>query len=98
MIPVLQSLKALKASFSDAAYDKNTLSSMRRWSLPEDQSKGLDSNFTDGLQSKEVSEINTSHAKILDLLKSNTLQVKCSNKIKQNYVLYICLVILFQVC
>ncbi|KAL0898164.1 hypothetical protein Bca101_082125 [Brassica carinata] len=74
MIPVLQSLKALKASFSDAAYDKNTLGSMRRWSLPEDQSKGLDSNFNDGLQSKEVSEINTSHAKILDLLKSNTLQ------------------------
>ncbi|KAF3580575.1 hypothetical protein DY000_02033797 [Brassica cretica] len=74
MIPVLQSLKALKASFSDAGYDKNTLSSMRRWSLPEDQSKGLDSNFNDGLQSKEVSEINTSHAKILDLLKSNTLQ------------------------
>ncbi|KAF8087629.1 hypothetical protein N665_0573s0002 [Sinapis alba] len=74
MIPVLQSLKALKASFSDAAYDKNTLSSMRRWSLPEDQSKGLDSNFNDGLQSKEVSEINTSHAKVLDLLKSNTLQ------------------------
>ncbi|KAL0669932.1 hypothetical protein Bca4012_032636 [Brassica carinata] len=74
MIPVLQSLKALKASFSDAGYDKNTLSSMRRWSLPEDQSKGLDGNFNDGLQSKEVSEINTSHAKILDLLKSNTLQ------------------------
>ncbi|KAJ0260655.1 Kinesin-like protein KIN-14K [Hirschfeldia incana] len=74
MIPVLQSLKALKASFSDAGYDKNTLSSMRRWSLPEDQSKALDSNFSDVLQSKEASEINTSHAKIMDLLKSNTLQ------------------------
>ncbi|KAJ4902564.1 P-loop nucleoside triphosphate hydrolases superfamily protein with CH (Calponin Homology) domain [Raphanus sativus] len=73
-LPRFESLKALKASFSDAAHDKNTLSSMRRWSLPEDQSKGLDSNFNDGLQSKEVSEINTSHAKILDLLKSNTLQ------------------------
>ncbi|KAG2286836.1 hypothetical protein Bca52824_046440 [Brassica carinata] len=73
-LPRFESLKALKASFSDAGYDKNTLSSMRRWSLPEDQSKGLDGNFNDGLQSKEVSEINTSHAKILDLLKSNTLQ------------------------
>ncbi|KAH0885713.1 hypothetical protein HID58_061809 [Brassica napus] len=70
----LPRFEALKASFSDAGYDKNTLSSMRRWSLPEDQSKGLDGNFNDGLQSKEVSEINTSHAKILDLLKSNTLQ------------------------
>ncbi|CAH2080170.1 unnamed protein product [Thlaspi arvense] len=76
MVPVLQSLKALKASFSDNGYDKNTLCAMRRWSWPEDHSnlKGLDSNFNDGLQLKEGSEINISHAKILDLLKSNNLQ------------------------
>ncbi|CAH8277774.1 unnamed protein product [Arabidopsis lyrata] len=48
MIPVIQSLKALKA---------------------------IDSNFNDGgSQFKEASEINTSHAQILDLLKSNSLQ------------------------
>ncbi|KAG7548783.1 Kinesin motor domain [Arabidopsis suecica] len=48
MIPVIQSLKALK---------------------------GVDSNFNDGgSQFKEASEINTSHAQILDLLKSNSLQ------------------------
>lgn len=72
MIPVVQSLKALKASFSD---DKNTLFARRRWSLPEDHSKGVDNNFNDGLQFKEASEINLSHAKILDSLKSNSLQV-----------------------
>lgn len=64
MIPVVQSLKALKASFCN---DKNTLCARRRWSLPEDHSKGL--------QFKEASEINLSHAKILDSLKSNSLQV-----------------------
>ncbi|CAE6202840.1 unnamed protein product [Arabidopsis arenosa] len=76
MIPVIQSLKALKASFSDDGYDKNKLCARRRWSLPEDHySKGVDSNFNDGgSQFKEASEINTSHAQILDLLKSNSLQ------------------------
>ncbi|BAB11107.1 kinesin-like protein [Arabidopsis thaliana] len=57
-----QSLKALKASFSDDGYDKNTLSARRRWSLPADHSKGVDSNFNDGgSQFIEASEINTSH-------------------------------------
>ncbi|VVB09491.1 unnamed protein product [Arabis nemorensis] len=74
MIPVLQSLKSLKASFSDDGYDKNTLCARRRWSLPDDHSKGVDCNFNDGSQFKEASEINISHAKILDLLKSNSLQ------------------------
>ncbi|XP_023635087.1 kinesin-like protein KIN-14K [Capsella rubella] len=72
MIPVLQSLKALKASFSD---DKNTLFARRRWSLPEDHSKGVDTNFNDASQFKEASDqINKSHAQISDLLKSNSLQ------------------------
>lgn len=75
MIPVLQSIKALKASFSDDGYDKTTLCARRRWSLPEDHSKGVDCNFNDGSQFKEASEINISHAKMLDLLKSNSLQV-----------------------
>jgi len=80
MIRVIQSLKALKASFSDDGYDKNTLSARRRWSLPADHSKGVDSNFNDGgSQFIEASEINTSHAQILDSLKSNSLQVKFSN-------------------
>ncbi|KAG7544114.1 Calponin homology domain [Arabidopsis thaliana x Arabidopsis arenosa] len=75
MIPVIQSLKALKASFSDDGYDKNKLCARRRWSLPADHSKGVDNNFNDGgSQFKEASEINTSHAQILDLLKSNSLQ------------------------
>lgn len=86
MIPVIQSLKTLKASFSDDGYDKNTLCARRRWSLPENHSKGVDNNFNDGgSQFKEASEINTSHAQILDLLKSNSLQVK-------NYISYIILV------
>lgn len=79
MVPVLQSLKALKASFSDDGYYKNTLCARRRWSLPEHHSKEVDSNSNDGFQIKEASDINISHAKILDLLQSNTLQVKCSN-------------------
>jgi len=71
MIRVIQSLKALKASFSDDGYDKNTLSARRRWSLPADHSKGVDSNFNDGgSQFIEASEINTSH---------HSLQVKFSN-------------------
>ncbi|CAD5333650.1 unnamed protein product [Arabidopsis thaliana] len=75
MIRVIQSLKALKASFSDDGYDKNTLFARRRWSLPADHSKGVDSNFNDGgSQFIEASEINTSHAQILDSLKSNSLQ------------------------
>ncbi|CAE5962284.1 unnamed protein product [Arabidopsis arenosa] len=76
MVPVLQSLKALKASFSDGSYDKNSLAARRRWSLPEDHSnsRGDDRNFTDGFQSKEGSEIDISDAKISDLLKSNSLR------------------------
>ncbi|AEE34122.1 P-loop nucleoside triphosphate hydrolases superfamily protein with CH (Calponin Homology) domain-containing protein [Arabidopsis thaliana] len=76
MVPVLQSLKALKASFSDGSYDKNSLAARRRWSLPEDHSdsRGDDRNFTDGFQSKEGSEIDMSDAKISDLLKSNSLR------------------------
>ncbi|KAL1188047.1 Kinesin-like protein KIN-14J [Cardamine amara subsp. amara] len=76
MVPVLQSLKALKASFSDGSYDKNSLSARRRWSLPEDHSnsRGDDRNFTDGFQSKEGSEIDISDAKISELLKSNSLR------------------------
>ncbi|ESQ46821.1 hypothetical protein EUTSA_v10027635mg [Eutrema salsugineum] len=74
-LPRFESLKALKSSFSNDGYGKNTLCAMRRWSLPEDHSKGLDSNFNDGLQFKEGSDqISISHAKILDLLKSNSLQ------------------------
>nr|AAF19694.1 F2K11.1 [Arabidopsis thaliana] len=71
-----QSLKALKASFSDGSYDKNSLAARRRWSLPEDHSdsRGDDRNFTDGFQSKEGSEIDMSDAKISDLLKSNSLR------------------------
>lgn len=81
MVPVLQSLKALKASFSDGGYDKNSLGARRRWSLPEDHSdsRGDDRNFTDGFQSKEGSEIDISDAKISELLKSNSLRVKYSN-------------------
>ncbi|CAD5316188.1 unnamed protein product [Arabidopsis thaliana] len=81
MVPVLQSLKALKASFSDGSYDKNSLAARRRWSLPEDHSdsRGDDRNFTDGFQSKEGSEIDMSDAKISDILKSNSLRVKFSN-------------------
>ncbi|KAL9310535.1 Kinesin-like protein KIN-14J [Arabidopsis thaliana] len=76
MVPVLQSLKALKASFSDGSYDKNSLAARRRWSLPEDHSdsRGDDRNFTDGFQSKEGSEIDMSDAKISDILKSNSLR------------------------
>ncbi|CAN8238501.1 unnamed protein product [Cochlearia groenlandica] len=78
MIPVLQALKALKASFSDDLYNHNTLSAMRRWSLPDEyHSKCVDHSniFNDHvLQFKEGSHINISHAKILDLLKSNSLQ------------------------
>ncbi|KAF3502169.1 hypothetical protein F2Q69_00040945 [Brassica cretica] len=76
MVPVLQSLKALKASFSDGGYDKNSLCAKRRWSLPEDDSdsKGDDRNFIDGFQSKEESEIDISDAKISELLKSNSLR------------------------
>lgn len=65
MVPVLQSLKALKASFSDGGYDKN--------------SRGDDCNLIDGFQSKEESEIDISDAKISELLKSNDLRVKYSN-------------------
>ncbi|KAJ4877290.1 P-loop nucleoside triphosphate hydrolases superfamily protein with CH (Calponin Homology) domain [Raphanus sativus] len=60
MVPVLQSLKALKASFSDGGYDKN--------------SRGDDCNLIDGFQSKEESEIDISDAKISELLKSNDLR------------------------
>ncbi|CAH8321678.1 unnamed protein product [Eruca vesicaria subsp. sativa] len=76
MVPVLQSLKALKASFSDGGFDKNSLCATRRWSLPEDHSdsRGEDRNFLDGLQSKEESEIDISDAKISELLKSNSLR------------------------
>ncbi|CAF1722047.1 unnamed protein product [Brassica napus] len=76
LVPVLQSLKALKASFSDGGYDKNSLCAKRRWSLPEDDSdsKGDDRNFIDGFQSKEESEIDISDAKISELLKSNSLR------------------------
>ncbi|EOA19102.1 hypothetical protein CARUB_v10007770mg [Capsella rubella] len=71
-LPRFESLKALKASFSD---DKNTLFARRRWSLPEDHSKGVDTNFNDASQFKEASDqINKSHAQISDLLKSNSLQ------------------------
>ncbi|ESQ47441.1 hypothetical protein EUTSA_v10027628mg [Eutrema salsugineum] len=76
MVPVLQSLKALKASFSDGGYDKNSLCARRRWSLPEDHSdsRGEDRNFIDGFQSKEGSEIDVSDNKISELLKSNSLR------------------------
>uniref|UniRef100_A0A1J3IW14 Kinesin KP1 n=1 Tax=Noccaea caerulescens TaxID=107243 RepID=A0A1J3IW14_NOCCA len=76
MVPVLQSLKALKASFSDGGNDKNSLYAKRRWSLPEDHSgsRGDDRNFTEGFQSKEESEIEISDAKISELLKSNSLR------------------------
>ncbi|EOA33281.1 hypothetical protein CARUB_v10019703mg [Capsella rubella] len=76
MVPVLQSLKALKASFSDGSYDKNSLSARRRWSLPEDHSdsRGDERNFTDRFQSKEGSEIDISDDKISELLKSNSLR------------------------
>ncbi|KAF8058396.1 hypothetical protein N665_1246s0016 [Sinapis alba] len=76
MVPVLQSLKALKASFSDGGFDKNSLCARRRWSLPEDHtdSTGDDRNFIDGFQSKEESEIDISDAKISELLKSNSLR------------------------
>ncbi|XP_010473610.1 PREDICTED: kinesin-like protein KIN-14G isoform X2 [Camelina sativa] len=76
MVPVLQSLKALKASFSDGSYDKNSLSARRRWSLPEDHSdsRGDERNLTDEFQSKEGSEIDISDAKISELLKSNSLR------------------------
>lgn len=88
MVPVLQSLKALKASFSDGSYDKNSLSARRRWSLPEDhtESRGDDRNYTDGFPSKEGSEIDISDAKISELLKSNSLRVKFSNIILVNCV------------
>lgn len=81
MVPVLQCLKALKASFSDGGNDKNSLYAKRRWSLPEDHSgsRGDDRNFTEGFQSKEESEIDISDAKISELLKSNSLRVKHSN-------------------
>ncbi|CAE5962199.1 unnamed protein product [Arabidopsis arenosa] len=71
MVPVFQSLKALKAS-----YDKNSLAARRRWSLPGDHSdsRGDNRNFTIGLQSKEGSEIDMSDAKISELLKSNSLR------------------------
>ncbi|CAH2048177.1 unnamed protein product [Thlaspi arvense] len=76
MVPVLQSLKALKASFSDGGHDKNSLGARRRWSFPEDHSdsRGEDRNYTDGFQSKEGSEIDISDAKISELLKSNSLR------------------------
>ncbi|CAN6971038.1 unnamed protein product [Brassica rapa subsp. trilocularis] len=76
MVPVFQSLKALKASFSDGGNDKNSLCARRRWSLPEDHSdsRGDDRNFTDGFQSKEGFEIDVSDAKISELLKSNSLR------------------------
>ncbi|KAL0793980.1 hypothetical protein Bca101_065357 [Brassica carinata] len=76
MVPVLQSLKALKASFSDGGFDKNSLSAKRRWSLPEDpsDSRGDDNNFIDGFQSNEESEIDISDAKIAELLKSKSLR------------------------
>ncbi|KAF2570665.1 hypothetical protein F2Q70_00001299 [Brassica cretica] len=76
MVPVFQSLKALKASFSDGGNDKNSLCARRRWSLPEDHSdpRGDDRNFTDGFQSKEGFEIDISDAKISELLKSNSLR------------------------
>ncbi|XP_010533671.1 PREDICTED: kinesin-like protein KIN-14G isoform X2 [Tarenaya hassleriana] len=74
MVPVLQSLKALKASFSDGGYDKNSISARRRWSLPEDHSKEADNNLSDGFQFKEGTDINISDDKILELLKSNSLQ------------------------
>ncbi|CAH8382629.1 unnamed protein product [Eruca vesicaria subsp. sativa] len=76
MVPVLQSLKALKASFSDGGNDKNSLCAKRRWSLPEDHSdsRGDDRNVTDGFQSKEESEIDISDAKISEILKSNSLR------------------------
>lgn len=81
MVPVLQSLKALKASFSDGGFDKTSLCAKRRWSLPEDHSnsKGDGRNFIDGFQSNEESEIDISDAKISELLKSNSLRVKYSN-------------------
>nr|CAZ40331.1 putative kinesin-like protein [Raphanus sativus] len=76
MLPVFQSLKALKASFSDGGNDKNSLGARRRWSLPEDHSdsRGDDRNFIDGFQSKEGFEIDTSDAKISELLKSDSLR------------------------
>ncbi|KAJ0265715.1 Kinesin-like protein KIN-14J [Hirschfeldia incana] len=76
MVPVLQSLKALKASFSDGGFDKNSLCAKRRWSLPEDHSdsRGDDCNLIDGFQAKEESEIDISDAKIAELLKSNNLR------------------------
>ncbi|CAN7090715.1 unnamed protein product [Brassica rapa subsp. narinosa] len=76
MVPVLQSLKALKASFSDGGFDKTSLCAKRRWSLPEDHSnsKGDGRNFIDGFQSNEESEIDISDAKISELLKSNSLR------------------------
>ncbi|CAG7861012.1 unnamed protein product [Brassica rapa] len=76
MVPVFQSLKALKASFSDGGNDKNSLCARRRWSLPEDHSdsRGDDRNFIDGFQSKEGFEIDISDAKISELLKSNSLR------------------------
>ncbi|CAN8245508.1 unnamed protein product [Cochlearia groenlandica] len=76
MVPVLQSLKALKASFSDGGYDKNSLCAKRRWSLPEDHSgsRGDDRNCSEGFQPKEESEIDISDAKISELLKSDSLR------------------------
>ena len=76
MVPVFQSLKALKASFSDGGNDKNSLGARRRWSLPEDHSDSRvdDGNFIDGFQSKEGFEIDISDAKISELLKSNSLR------------------------
>ncbi|KAG2302908.1 hypothetical protein Bca52824_031559 [Brassica carinata] len=76
MVPVFQSLKALKASFSDGGNDKNSLCARRRWSLPEDHSdsRGDDRNFIDGFQSKEGFEIDVSDAKISELLRSNSLR------------------------
>ncbi|KAJ0265576.1 Kinesin-like protein KIN-14J [Hirschfeldia incana] len=75
MLPVFQSLKALKASFSDGCNDKNSLA-RRRWSLPEDHSdsRGDDRNSIDGFQSKEGFEIDISDAKISELLKSDSLR------------------------
>ncbi|XP_019059322.1 PREDICTED: kinesin-like protein KIN-14G isoform X2 [Tarenaya hassleriana] len=74
MVPVFQSLKALKASFSDGEYSTNSMCARRRCSLPEDHSKGDDNKLSDGFQVEVGTDINISDAKILELLKSNSLQ------------------------
>ncbi|CAN8272857.1 unnamed protein product [Cochlearia groenlandica] len=62
MIPVLQALKALKASFCDDVYNHNTLSAMRRWSLPDEyHSKCVD-------HSNIFNDHNTSTRSLFDML------------------------------